>query len=148
MLLNKAWEQMPDKLVLYDYIGHNPSKAGLFRSGPILKGDGLVQDWLGNSSFEIGTFCLAVIRCPAFFETFPVILIDEGGTVRADIGFRRASSLNSIEQRYDQMVLYLLVFSIQHHMVFGWLLTNRFGDIWVISVFTLRKYCITTFLGQ
>jgi photosystem II CP47 chlorophyll apoprotein len=27
MLLNKAWEQMPDKLVLYDYIGHNPSKA-------------------------------------------------------------------------------------------------------------------------
>jgi hypothetical protein len=61
---------------------------------------------LGNSSFEIGTFCLAVIRCPAFFETFPVILIDEGGTVRADIGFYYASSLNSIEQRYDQMVLY------------------------------------------
>ena len=30
MLLNKAWEQMPEKLVLYDYIGHNPSKAGLF----------------------------------------------------------------------------------------------------------------------
>ena len=70
-------------------------------TGPILKGDGLVQDWLGNSSFEIGTFCLAVIRCPAFFETFPVIPYDEGGTVRADIGFRRASSLNSIEQRYD-----------------------------------------------
>ena len=48
MLLNKAWEQMPDKLVLYDYIGHNPSKAGLFRSGPILKGDGLVHDILIN----------------------------------------------------------------------------------------------------
>ena len=121
MLLNKAWEQMPDKLVLYDYIGHNPSKAGLFRSGPILKGDGLVQDWLGNSSFEIGTLCLAVIRCPAFFETFPVILIDQGGTVRADIGFRRASSLNSIEQRtsawfYIGKVVYYLHFSIQHHL--------------------------------
>ena len=62
--------------------------------------------WLGHSSFEIGTFCLAIVRCPAFFETFPVILIDEGGTVRADIGFRRASSLNSIEQRDDQFNLY------------------------------------------
>ena len=60
--------------------------------------------WLAN--IEIGTFCLAIVRCPAFFETFPVILIDEGGTVRADIGFRRASSLNSIEQRDDQFNLY------------------------------------------
>jgi photosystem II CP47 chlorophyll apoprotein len=106
MLLNKAWEQMPEKLVLYDYIGHNPSKAGLFRSGPILKGDGLVQNWLGHPSFEIGTFCLAIVRSPAFFETFPVILIDEGGTVRADIGFRRAESLNSIEQSSAHLVLY------------------------------------------
>ena len=103
MLLNKAWEQVPEKLVLYDYIGHNPAKAGLFRSGPILKGDGLVQNWLGHPSFEIGTFSLAIVRAPAFFETFPVILIDEGGTVRADIGFRRAESRYSIEQ---SMVLY------------------------------------------
>ena len=35
---------------------------------------------------------------PAFFETFPVVLIDQGGTVRADIPFRRAESLYSIEQ--------------------------------------------------
>jgi photosystem II CP47 chlorophyll apoprotein len=35
---------------------------------------------------------------PAFFETFPVILIDQGGTVRADIPFRRAESRYSIEQ--------------------------------------------------
>lgn len=67
IFLNKAWEQLPDKLVLYDYIGHNPSKAGLFRSGPILKGDGLVVNWLGHSTFEIGTFGLAIVRSPAFF---------------------------------------------------------------------------------
>jgi photosystem II CP47 chlorophyll apoprotein len=42
IFLNKAWEQVPDKLVLYDYIGCNPSKGGFFRSGPILKGDGVV----------------------------------------------------------------------------------------------------------
>jgi len=106
VFLDRAWEQVPDKLVLYDYIGCNPSKAGLFRSGPMLKGDGLVQDWLGNPNFEMGTLSLAVVRCPAFFETFPVILIDQGGTLRADIPFRRASSLNSIEQKSDQMVLY------------------------------------------
>ena len=53
--LNKAWEQVPEKLVLLDYIGHNPSKAGLFRSGPILKGDGLVINWLGHRTLEIGT---------------------------------------------------------------------------------------------
>lgn len=93
IFLNKAWEQVPDKLVLYDYIGCNPSKGGLFRSGPILKGDGVVQNWLGHASFEIGTLSLAIRRMPAFFETFPVILIDQGGTVRADIPFRRAESL-------------------------------------------------------
>ena len=62
-------------LVLYDYIGCNPSKGGLFRSGPIIKGDGIIQNWLGHPSFEIGTLSLAVRRMPAFFETFPVILI-------------------------------------------------------------------------
>lgn len=92
IFLNQAWEQVPDKLVLYDYIGCNPSKGGLFRSGPILKGDGVVQNWLGHASFEIGTLSLAIRRMPAFFETFPVILIDQGGTVRADIPFRRAES--------------------------------------------------------
>jgi len=76
IFLNKAWEQVPDKLVLYDYIGCNPSKGGLFRSGPILKGDGVVQNWLGHASFEIGTLSLAIRRMPAFFETFPVILIE------------------------------------------------------------------------
>jgi Photosystem II protein len=90
--------------VLYDYIGCNPSKGGLFRSGPILKADGVVQNWLGHASFSIGTFSITVRRMPAFFETFPVILIDQGNTVRADIPFRRAESRFSIEQR--SVVLY------------------------------------------
>ena len=93
-----AWEQIPDKLTLYDYIGSNPAKGGLFRSGPLLKGDGVVQNWVGAGVFESGTLTLYVRRMPAFFETFPVILIDQGGTVRADIPFRRAESRYSIEQ--------------------------------------------------
>ena len=104
IFLNKAWEQVADKLVLYDYIGCNPSKGGLFRSGPILKGDGVVQNWLGHPSFEIGRLSLAIRRMPAFFERFPVILIDQGGTLRADIPFRRAESRYSIEQ--TNVVLY------------------------------------------
>jgi photosystem II CP47 chlorophyll apoprotein len=106
VFLNKAWEQVPDKLVLYDYIGSNPSKGGLFRTGPQLKGDGLVQNWLGHPNFEMGTLALAVRRMPPFFETFPVILIDQGGTLRADIPFRRAGSLYSIEQ--TGVLLYFL----------------------------------------
>jgi len=98
ILLTTAWEQVPDKLVLYDYIGCNPSKGGLFRSGAMLKGDGLVVNWCGHPVFEMGTLSLAVRRMPGFFETFPCILIDQGGTVRADIPYRRAESRYSIEQ--------------------------------------------------
>jgi photosystem II CP47 chlorophyll apoprotein len=94
----KAWEQVADKLVLYDYIGCNPSKGGLFRSGAMLKGDGVVQNWLGHASFSMGTLSLAIRLMPAFFETFPVILIDQTSTVRADIAFRRGSSCYSMEQ--------------------------------------------------
>ena len=35
---------------------------------------------------------------PTFFETFPVLLLDDNGIVRADIPFRRAESKYSIEQ--------------------------------------------------
>jgi photosystem II CP47 chlorophyll apoprotein len=35
---------------------------------------------------------LTVRRMPAFFETFPVILVDKDGIIRADIPFRRAES--------------------------------------------------------
>ena len=98
ILFTTAWEQVPDKLVLYDYIGCNPSKGGLFRSGAILKGDGFIVNWCGHPVFEIGTLSLGVRRMPGFFETFPCILIDQGGTVRADIPFRRAESRYSIEE--------------------------------------------------
>ena len=46
------WDQVPDKLVLYDYIGCNPAKGGIFRSGPMDKGDGVTQNWIGHSYFE------------------------------------------------------------------------------------------------
>jgi len=39
-----------------------------------------------------------VRRMPNFFETFPVILTDKDGVVRADIPFRRAESRYSFEQ--------------------------------------------------
>merc|ERR1712151_460944 len=106
VLLSTSWDQIPDKLVLYDYIGCNPSKGGLFRSGCMNKGDGVVLNWLGHPYFEMGTLSLAVRRMPAFFEGFPVILMDEGGTLRADIPFRRAASLYSIEQ--TGVVLYFV----------------------------------------
>jgi photosystem II CP47 chlorophyll apoprotein len=98
LLQKQAWESVPDKVVLYDYIGNNPAKGGLFRSGPMLKGDGIFQSWLGQASFEVGALPVSVRRMPAFFETFPVVLVDLGGTVRADIPFRRAESRYSLEQ--------------------------------------------------
>ena len=96
--LKDAWDQVPDKLVLYDYIGSNPAKGGIFRSGSMNKGDSVAQNWLGHPYFEIRTLTLTVRRMPAFFETFPVLMIDQGGTLRSDIPFRRAESLYSIEQ--------------------------------------------------
>ena len=62
------------------------------------KGDGVAQNWIRHPYFELGTLALTVRRMPAFFETFPVLMIDQGGTLRSDIPFRRAESLYSIEQ--------------------------------------------------
>jgi photosystem II CP47 chlorophyll apoprotein len=137
VFLNKAWEQVPDKLVLYDYIGSNPSKGGLFRTGPQLKGDGLVQNWLGHPNFEMGTLALAVRRMPPFFETFPVILIDQGGTLRADIPFRRGSSVNSIEQ--SKVVLYFsggILNNVEYStpsLVKGYARKAQFGEIFTFD---------------
>ena len=41
---------------------------------------------------------LTVRRLPNFFETFPVVLTDADGIVRADVPFRRAESKYSFEQ--------------------------------------------------
>merc|ERR1712060_1023019 len=81
------------------YIGNNPAKGGLFRVGAINSGDGIAVGWLGHAVFtDRAGNELYVRRMPTFFETFPVLLIDKDGVVRADVPFRRAESKYSIEQ--------------------------------------------------
>jgi photosystem II CP47 chlorophyll apoprotein len=43
---------------------------------------------------------------PTFFETFPVVLLDKDGVVRADVPFRRAESKYSIEQVGVSIILW------------------------------------------
>ena len=82
------------------------AKGGLFRSGPLIKGDGIIENWTGHPEFSIENINLSVRRIPSFFETFPVLLIDKGGSLRADIAFRRASSRYSIEQRQVRCLVF------------------------------------------
>ncbi|MFQ3679838.1 MAG: photosystem II chlorophyll-binding protein CP47 [Pseudanabaenaceae cyanobacterium] len=99
MSLSEAWGSIPDKLAFYDYVGNSPAKGGLFRTGPMVKGDGLATSWLGHPIFRDKEGReLTVRRLPNFFETFPVVLQDKDGIVRADIPFRRAESKYSFEQ--------------------------------------------------
>jgi len=98
--LEAAYSSIPEKLAFYDYVGNNPSKGGLFRVGPMNQGDGLAQAWLGHPVFKDSEGrILSVRRIPNFFETFPVVLTDQDGVVRADIPFRRAESRYSFEQK-------------------------------------------------
>nr|KJB44424.1 hypothetical protein B456_007G251900 [Gossypium raimondii] len=87
--LSEAWSKIPEKLAFYDYIGNNPAKGGLFRVGSIDHGDGIA---LGDGRK------LFVCHMPTFFVTFPIVLVDGDGIVRADVPFRRAESKYSIEQ--------------------------------------------------
>ncbi|QIZ69516.1 photosystem II chlorophyll-binding protein CP47 [Oxynema aestuarii] len=97
--LSEAWSAIPDKLAFYDYIGNSPAKGGLFRVGPMDQGDGIAQAWLGHPVFtDKDGRELTARRMPNFFETFPVLLTDADGVVRADIPFRRAESKYSFEQ--------------------------------------------------
>jgi photosystem II CP47 chlorophyll apoprotein len=97
--LAEAWEQIPEKLAFYDYVGNSPAKGGLFRTGPMVKGDGIAQAWLGHPVFKDAEGReLSVRRMPNFFENFPVVMTDQDGIVRADIPFRRAESKYSFEQ--------------------------------------------------
>ena len=97
--LEAAWAEVPEKLAFYDYVGNNPAKGGLFRTGPMNKGDGIAQTWLGHPIFKDKEGReLFVRRIPNFFENFPVVLTDSEGVVRADIPFRRAESKYSFEQ--------------------------------------------------
>jgi len=94
-----AWATIPEKLAFYDYVGNNPAKGGLFRTGAMDKGDGIAQGWLGHPVFKDAEGReLTVRRIPNFFENFPVILTDSDGIIRADIPFRRAESKYSFEQ--------------------------------------------------
>jgi photosystem II CP47 chlorophyll apoprotein len=97
--INQAWGSIPDKLAFYDYIGNNPSKGGIFRAGPMNKGEGVAKRWLGHPIFQDRAGrVLEVRRMPSFFESFPLMLTDKEGIVRADIAYRRAESKYSIEQ--------------------------------------------------
>jgi len=97
--LQVAYEAIPEKLAFYDYVGNSPAKGGLFRVGPMNKGDGLAQGWLGHPVFQDKEGrVLEVRRLPNFFENFPTILTDSEGVVRADIPFRRAESKYSFEE--------------------------------------------------
>jgi photosystem II CP47 chlorophyll apoprotein len=99
MSRSQAWSAVPEKLLFFDYVGNNPAKGGLFRAGPMNKGDGLAQEWLGAPIFRDSEGReLSVQRLPNFFETFPVVLTDADGVVRADIPFRRSESKYSFEQ--------------------------------------------------
>lgn len=96
--LSIGWAAIPDRLAFYDYIGHNPAKGGLFRTGPMVRGDGLVIGWLGHPSFRLGNDTQVYTRrMPSFFETFPTLFVDATGVVRADQPFRRAEAKYSLE---------------------------------------------------
>ena len=96
---SEAWSAIPEKLAFYDYVGNSPAKGGLFRTGAMDSGDGIAQQWLGHAVFtDAEGRELSVRRMPNFFETFPVVLSDADGIVRADIPFRRAESKLSVEQ--------------------------------------------------
>jgi len=57
-------------MLVLDYVGVSPAKGGLFRAGPMVKGDGCVQAWAGHAFFQLPALApLAVRRMPAFFET-------------------------------------------------------------------------------
>ena len=97
--LSEAWSAIPEKLAFYDYVGNSPAKGGLFRVGPMNNGDGIPVGWQGHAVFTDGEGReLTVRRMPNFFETFPVVLVDSEGIIRADIPFRRADSKYSFEQ--------------------------------------------------
>jgi photosystem II CP47 chlorophyll apoprotein len=97
--IRESWRRIPEKLAFYDYIGNNPAKGGLFRAGAINSGDGIAIGWIGHAKFRDKNGSeLYVRRIPTFFETFPVLLVDRDGIVRADIPFRRAESKYSIDQ--------------------------------------------------
>jgi len=102
-----AWAKISEKLAFYDYVGNNPAKGGLFRSGSMDKGDGVARAWLGHPIFrDKEGRTLSVRRMPTFFESFPIMLADQDGIIRADIPFRRAESKYNFEQNNINVSFY------------------------------------------
>ncbi|CAN0898400.1 Photosystem II CP47 reaction center protein [Linum grandiflorum] len=92
-------KDISSKKYIEELIGNNPAKGGLFRAGSMDNGDGIAVGWLGHPIFrDKDGGELFVRRMPTFFETFPVVLVDGDGIVRADVPFRRAESKYSVEQ--------------------------------------------------
>ncbi|CAN1203972.1 Photosystem II CP47 reaction center protein, partial [Linum perenne] len=92
-------KDISSKKYIEELIGNNPAKGGLFRAGSMDNGDGIAVGWLGHPIFrDKEGHELFVRRMPTFFETFPVVLVDGDGIVRADVPFRRAESKYSVEQ--------------------------------------------------
>merc|ERR1712066_353059 len=50
--LETAWASVDRRLLFYDYVGNNPAKGGLFRSGPMNKGEGVPKSWAGHPVFS------------------------------------------------------------------------------------------------
>jgi photosystem II CP47 chlorophyll apoprotein len=81
------------------------------------KGDGIAEAWLGHPIFRDKEGREQYVECQLLFETFPVILVDKDGIIRADIPFRRAESKYSIEQVgvVDFMVVKMVKHLKMHH---------------------------------
>ena len=64
----------------------------------MVRGDGIVLGWLGHPSFSLpdGSHVFPR-RMPSFFETFPIIFMDQAGVVRADQPFRRAEAKYALD---------------------------------------------------
>lgn len=63
-------------------------------------GDGIADYWVGHLTFfDVGGNALSVRRMPTFFETFPILFLDEKGNLKSDIPFRRAEAKYSLEQK-------------------------------------------------
>jgi photosystem II CP47 chlorophyll apoprotein len=59
-----AWWQIPEKLLFYDFLGNNPAKGGLFRSGPMIKGDGVCLHWIGHVQYKYLKYSSGVVSEP------------------------------------------------------------------------------------
>jgi photosystem II CP47 chlorophyll apoprotein len=71
----------------------------LFRAGSMGNEDGIAVGWSRHHVFRDKEGRELFLRqMPTFFETFPVVLVDEEGIMRADVPFRRAESKYSVKQ--------------------------------------------------